>query len=176
MKSKLNFIYILPLLFSVVTFQVKAQDMSQHFAKSTIQVGVVVEDLDKALDFYINVLGMVKRPGFSVDAEFGTKSGLTNGLPIDVTVLKLEDSEEAQEWKVMSFGKKANHPKQKYLSDDTGMQYTTIFVISMKPFIERIKKHNVKMLGETPIMLDAERQFVLIQDPDGNFFELIGPE
>jgi catechol 2,3-dioxygenase-like lactoylglutathione lyase family enzyme len=175
MKMKSIYSLSMLLLFSFTTSFSGAQDMSKYFAKNTIQVGVVVEDLDKALDFYINVLGMVKRPGFSVDTEFGKKSGLTNSLPIDVTVLKLEDSDEAQEWKVMSFGKKANHPKQKYLSDDTGMQYTTIFVTSMRPFIERIKKHGVTMLGETPIMLDAERQFVLIQDPDGNFFELIGP-
>jgi len=59
--------------------------------------------------------------------------------------------------------------------DDTGVQYITIFVKSMKPLIERIQKHKVKMLGKTPTMLDANRQFVLVQDPDGTFVELIGP-
>ncbi|MBL7970363.1 MAG: hypothetical protein JNL03_02485, partial [Prolixibacteraceae bacterium] len=38
------------------------------FAKSAISVGLVVEDLNKALDFYINVIGMVKTGEFSVDA------------------------------------------------------------------------------------------------------------
>ncbi len=174
MKS--TFLYTLLLLLAIGSLQATAQDLTQHFAKNTIQVGVVVEDLDKAVDFYTNVLGMVKRPGFSVDAAFAKKSGLNVGTPFDVTVLKLEDSDDAQEWKVMSFGKKASHPKQTYVSDDTGMQYTTIFVKSMEPFLERIEKHNIKLLGETPVMLDAERQFVLIQDPDGNFFELIGPQ
>ena len=174
MKS--TYFSIICMLLAFSCFKASAQDMTQQFAKNTIQVGVVVEDLDKALDFYMNVLGMVKRPGFSVNATFGKKSGLTDGLPIDVSVLKLEDSDDAQEWKVMTFGKKANHPKQTYMSDDTGIQYSTIFVKSMEPFIERIKKHGVTMLGETPIMLDDVRQFVLIQDPDGNFFELIGPK
>jgi hypothetical protein len=32
------------------------------------------------------------------------------------------------------------------------------------------------MLGSTPTMLDEKRQFILVQDPDGNFIELIGPE
>jgi len=169
-------LYAALLIFFIAGFQIQAQDMSQYFAKNTIQVGVVTENLDKALDFYINALGMVKHSEFSVDGEFGTKSGLTDGLPIDVTVLKLENSDDAQSWKVMSFGKKAKHPKQKYISDDTGMQYTTIYVKNMKPFIERLKKHTVKFLGETPIMLDTERQFVLVQDPDGNFIELIGPK
>jgi hypothetical protein len=34
----------------------------------------------------------------------------------------------------------------------------------------------VKTLGESPLMLDETRQFVLIRDPDGNFIELIGPK
>ncbi|MGQ8336909.1 VOC family protein [Sunxiuqinia sp. A32] len=170
------YIFLFAGFLSVCANTTIAQDLSQYFAKNTIQVGVVVEDMDAALDFYMNVLGMVKRPGFSVDAEFAKRSGLSNGIPFDVTVLKLEDSDDAQEWKVMSFGKKANHPKQKYMSDDTGMQYTTILVKSMTPFLERIKKYNIELLGETPIKLDEQRLFVLIQDPDGNFFELIGPK
>jgi hypothetical protein len=76
----------------------------------------------------------------------------------------------------MSFGKKATHPKQNYVPDDTGIQYITIFVKSMKPLLERIRQHNVITLGSTPTMLDETRQFVAIQDPDGNFIELIGPK
>ena len=146
------------------------------FAKSGISVGVVVEDLNKSLDFYLNVIGMVKTGEFSVDAAKAKELGLSNGNRFDVKVLKLENSEQAAEWKLMSFGKKANHPKQNYVPDDTGIQYITIYVKSMKPILERIKKHNVKTLGITPTMLDATRQFVSVQDPDGNFIELIGPK
>jgi len=146
------------------------------FAKSGISVGVVVEDLNKSLDFYLNVIGMVKTGEFPVDADKAKELGLSNGNRFDVKVLKLENSENAPEWKLMSFGKKSAHPIQKYVPDDTGMQYITIFVKSMKPILDRIQKHGVKTLGKTPTMLDADRQFVSIQDPDGNFIELIGPK
>ncbi len=76
----------------------------------------------------------------------------------------------------MTFGKKANHPRPNYVPDDTGIQYITIFVKSMKPFLYRIRKKGVKPLEETPAMPDETRQFVLLQDPDGNFIELIGPK
>ena len=33
----------------------------------------------------------------------------------------------------------------------------------------------VKLLGETPISLGGDSNFVLVQDPDGTFVELIGP-
>ena len=170
------YFYSLLVLLAVCSIQTKAQDKIQEFAKNTIQIGVVVEDLDKALDFYKNVLGMVEQPGFSVNADVAKRSGLSNGVPFDVAILKLEDSDEAQQWKVISFGKKAKHAKPTYMSDDNGMRFCTLFVKSMKPFLERFKKHEVKLLGETPIALSGGRQLVLVQDPDGNFFELIGPE
>jgi catechol 2,3-dioxygenase-like lactoylglutathione lyase family enzyme len=161
------------LLAVLPSFSVQPPD---DFAKSGISVGVVVEDLNKALDFYINVIGMVKTGEFPVDVAKAKELGLSNGNSFDVKVLKLENSENAPEWKLMSFGKKANHTKPTYVPDDNGVQYITIFVKSMKPFLERIQKHGVKMLGKTPTMLDANRQFVLVQDPDGTFIELIGPK
>ena len=50
-----------------------------------------------------------------------------------------------------------------------------INVTKLQPFIDRIKRHNVELLGDTPIPLSSERHFVLIRDPDGTFVELIGP-
>ncbi len=156
--------------------EIRPAEAASEFQHGTILVGVVVTDFQKALDFYTNVLGMKKTGGFSIDEDFGKRSGLSNGVPFDVTILKLEDSPQATEWKLLSFGKKAAHPRPKYIQDDTGIQYVTIFVKSMKPFIERIKKHSVPFLGETPTTLGDGRQFVLVQDPDGTFIELIGPE
>jgi catechol 2,3-dioxygenase-like lactoylglutathione lyase family enzyme len=174
MKNLLKSIVILSvMLIGLPAFSVQSPD---DFAKSGISIGVVVEDLNKSLDFYLNVIGMVKTGEFSVDADKAKELGLSNGDRFDVKVLKLENSENAPEWKLMSFGKKATHPKQSYVPDDTGIQYITIFVKSMKPILERIQKHGVKTLGKTPSMLDADRQFVLVQDPDGNFIELIGPK
>lgn len=151
-----------------------AEDPSE-FPMGSIQIGVICSDLQKSIDFYTGVIGMVKTGGFSVDEAFAEKSGLTGGVPFDVTVLKLKDMPEAAEWKLMSFGKETAHPPQKYILDDIGMQYITIFVRSMKPFLERINNHNVDLLEETPTFLEDGRQFVLVQDPDGNFIELIGP-
>ena len=168
-----SFVILFLMLIALSSFSVQPPD---DFAKSGISIGVVVEDLNKSLDFYLNVIGMVKTGEFGVDADKAKELGLSNGDRFDVKVLKLENSENAPEWKLMSFGKKATHPKQSYVPDDTGIQYITIFVKSMKPVLERIKNHGIKTLGKTPTMLDAERQFVLLQDPDGNFIELIGPK
>ncbi len=145
-----------------------------NFNSKLIGVGVVVADVDRSVNFYVNGIGMVKTGSFTINEEFGKRSGLTNGEAASVTILKLEDSPEASEWKLMSFGKKATHPQQKFIHDDTGMQYITIQVKSLKPILERLKKQKVTFLGTTPTPLSKDAHFVLVQDPDGNFVELIG--
>lgn len=145
-----------------------------EFQQNAISIGVVVSDLEASTTFYKDVIGMVEVPGFNVTSEVANQTGLTGGLPLQVTVLKLEDTPTASEWKLMSFKKEATHPKQQYIQDDTGMQYITIFPKDMKQAIARIKKYKTPTLGETPTKLPNGKTFILIQDPDGTFIELIG--
>ena len=146
------------------------------FTEGAIHIGVVTKDLDTAVTFYTDVIGMAKTGGFEVDAEFGKASGLTRGLPFSVTVLKLKDAPDAAQFKLMSFEKDAKTPKSAYIEDALGMQYVTLMVDDLTPFVARIKAAGVAFLGETPVPLgDSGNHFVLVQDPDGTFIELIGP-
>ena len=105
---------------------------------------------------------MVKAYSFKIGSEFSKRSGLANGDSAAVTVLKLENSPEANEWKIMSFGKKATHPKQNFIQDDTGVQYITINVKALKPIIERLKQRNVPFLGSSPTALNRNSQLLLV--------------
>lgn len=147
----------------------------EEFSSPTISVGLIVSDLDKSMAFYTNVVGMTRAGSFDVDEDFSKRSGLTDGTPFHVEVLKLIDGPESTQWKLMTFGDKAARHRNPYISSNTGMQYVTIMVKNLTPFVERIKKHNVKLLGETPIPLGEDSHFVLIKDPDGTFVELVGP-
>ena len=146
------------------------------FTESAIHIGVVTKDLDASVAFYTDVIGMKKTGGFEVDAAFAKASGLTRGLPFSVTVLKLKDAPEAAQFKLMSFEKDAETPKSTSIEDALGMQYITLMVTDLAPFVARIRAAGVALLGETPIPLgDSGNHFVLVQDPDGTFIELIGP-
>jgi catechol 2,3-dioxygenase-like lactoylglutathione lyase family enzyme len=167
---------ILILMAMIIVFPSWSAQPPDEFARSGIAVGVIVEDIQKSVDFYTNVIGMVQVREFSVDVEKARKMGLSNGQSFDIKVLKLINNEDASEWKLMSFRKKSEASKQGYIPEKNGFRYVTIFVKSMKPVLERIRKYGVKTMGETPLMLDANRQFVSVRDPDGNFVELIGPK
>ena len=163
-------------LIAAVMALISTTSMAQsEFSSGLIGVGLVTRDLDKSLDFYLNVIGMTKVSEFDVDGEFGSSSGLTDGIAFHVDVLKLQDSPDANQWKIMSFKKEGSHPMPKYIHDDTGMQYITINVNSLAPVLERIKKHKVKLMGDTPVAMGETDHFVLVQDPDGTIIELIGP-
>ena len=163
------------LIIAIITFLSSKTMAQSEFSSGLIGVGVVTKNLEKSLDFYLNVIGMTKVGEFDVDGDFGKISGLTDGLAFHVDILKLQDSPEANQWKLMSFKKEGSHPMSTYIHDDTGPQYITINVNSLEPFLQRIKKHNVKLLGETPVALGETDHFVLVQDPDGTIIELIGP-
>jgi len=54
------------------------------------------------------------------------------------------------------------------------VQYLTVYVKDMAPFVERLRAANIPFLGKTPIKIANDtKDFVLVQDPDGTFVELI---
>ncbi len=148
------------------------------FSSKTIHIGMVVSDLPASVAFYKDVVGMVQvdRTSFDIDSEFGKRSGMTDGSPFHVEVLKLGSGEEATQLKLMSFGDKARKAAEnEFIHSQTGIQYLTFLVENITPCLENIRKHGIKLLGETPTGLGDGKLFVLIQDPDGTFVELIGP-
>jgi catechol 2,3-dioxygenase-like lactoylglutathione lyase family enzyme len=170
---KKNFLSSLALVFFMFTTMAKAQT---NFVKPTISIGIIAENLTKSIDFYTNVVGMAQVREFVVDVEKAKRMGLSKNQKFDIKVLKLENTDIATELKLMSFQKKTNLSRKKYLPDENGIRYLTIFVKSLQPVLERIQKNNIKKMGQTPTMLDEKRKFVLIQDPDGNFIEFISSE
>jgi len=175
MKTKSNFVLI-SLSAIILVFLVSTQTMKEKksFSNPVIQIGMVVSDLSNAERFYQDVLGLTKTGGFSIDSNFAKTSGLTGGRSFDVTILKLENIESATQLKLMSFNQPAAHPKPAHIQDDTGVQYITLYITSMDKMISRLTEQNIPFLGETPTHLPDGRMFVLVQDPDGTFVELIG--
>ena len=150
------------------------RENSTTFEKDTIQIGVVVEDFDASLAFYTEVIGMKETGGFSIDQDFGKRSGLSGGKPFEVAILKLEDSPTANQWKIVNFesAPKADHTD--HIQGRSGMQYITLYVDNVDPHLARLKEADVKLLGSTPVKLDDGRRFLLLRDPNGIFIEIIG--
>jgi len=144
-------------------------------ADPTIDVGVVVDDLEASLQFYREVLGMEQSRTIDITEEFGRRSGLTGGHTTKIRVLTLGEGDAATEWKLMEFDDGPDAVDEADITDQQGMQYITLRVDRLGPYVERAREHGVELLGETPISLGEANDFILLRAPEGTFVEVIGP-
>jgi catechol 2,3-dioxygenase-like lactoylglutathione lyase family enzyme len=144
-------------------------------ADPTIDVGVVVDDLEASLQFYREVLGMTQSRTIDISEAFGRRSGLTGGQPTTIRVLTAGEGDAATEWKLMAFDDGPGAVDEGNITDQQGMQYITLQVDRLGPYLERAREHGVEPLGETPISLGETNHFLLLQAPEGTFVEVIGP-
>lgn len=159
-------LYVIPGLFA-----------QSEFSSKTIHMGVVVNEMETSLKFYKEIIGMIQtdRTYIDINEGFAQKSGLSNGIPFRIEILKLGSGKEATEFKLMSFPGKSKSQQSEYIYNNTGIQYITIMVENLAPFIERIEDAGIPFLGQTPVELSNHNYFVLIKSPDDTFIELIGP-
>ena len=155
---------------------VQAQDIG--FTKTTIDFGIVVSDLEKALAVYTDVVGFKRAGNFTVDSQVANDSGLTKiSKPLVVEMLKLGDDASATTLKLMQIpDAKQQKPANGTIHASLGMSYMTVFVTDTKAALARAAKHGVKPLKKGPVDLGGGKMYLtLVKDPDGNFVELVGP-
>lgn len=141
-----------------------------------MELGVVVSDLDRAADFYSEVVGMTEVQGFKAPAKVATDFGLTDNHPVVVRKFVLAEVKDCPGLKLMAFPKaEVAKPDQKFIHSTLGFSYLTLFVNDMGDAVARAEKAGVKILGKTPAKVGANNYLTVYKDPDGNFIELIGP-
>ena len=146
-----------------------------EFRKGTIDVGIYVKDADKTARFLTNAIGFRELPGFSVPAAMGNKIGLVENQAFKVRTFALDSMDAATRIKVLSFPEVAGKPAdQAFVHSQYGIRYFTLYVKSIDRALERLKAEGVALLGETPVDLGGTF-LIAVRDPDGNFYELIGP-
>jgi catechol 2,3-dioxygenase-like lactoylglutathione lyase family enzyme len=145
------------------------------FARTTIDVGIVVSDVKKSAEFYTKALGFTEVPGFDVSAEMGGGTGLTDNHPFRVRVFVLGDEPTATKIKLMEFpqapGKKVDN---QFIHSSLGYSYLTIFVSDMTASVEQARKAGA-VIVKKPYQLGGNNYLTLVKDPDGNIIELVGP-
>jgi len=81
---------------------------------------------------------MQRVTSFALDEDFGRRSGLTGGVPVEIHVLQLGTGEAAAQWKLMTFGARAEGQAGEFIQHHTGMQYITVLVTDLRAMIDRL--------------------------------------
>jgi lactoylglutathione lyase len=155
-------------------------ETASNFASQTIDLGMVVSDIDKSLKFYKDVLGFTEVTGFKVPPQFALDTGLSNKLELDVHVLVLGQGETATKLKLMQFksapGARVDNT---FIHSSYGFRYLTIPVKDLNHAVESAAKAGGKPIAKGPVPLPegfpAGVALANYRDPDGNLVELVGP-
>lgn len=162
---------------------IKVAAKASEFARSTIDLGVAVSDLDESVKFYTEAIGFTVNPTFHVPGKFCAESGLTDGAPLDIRALTLGADPSATKLKLMQVKgtkKPAAKSANEFVHSQYGFRYLTIFVADMNAALARLEKAGVKPVAHTPIAVPADilpdMHLTIVRDPDGNMVELLGPK
>ena len=145
-----------------------------EFAQTTIDIGVVVSDVEKATKFYTEALGFIQVGSFDVADKMAGDTGLTDYKPFQVRVFALGKEPSATKLKVMTVpgSKKVDN---RYIGSSLGVNYLTMFVADLSKAMERLKRSGISPVKPPYRLGDGNSYLVLVKDPDGNTIELIGP-
>ncbi len=180
MKSWKMLAFMLCAIFGANAATLLAQEKSA-FSSATIDLGVVVTDIEKAAKFYTEAIGFKELKGFDVPADFAADAGLTAKKALSIRVFVLGEGPGATKLKLMQIeGVKPKKSDNEFIHSQTGFRYLTIMINDTTAAMEQLKKAGVKPIAKTPIMIPEtiakDLYLTIVQDPDGNLVELVGPK
>jgi catechol 2,3-dioxygenase-like lactoylglutathione lyase family enzyme len=151
-----------------------------EFARTTIDLGTLVSDIDKSVKFYTEAIGFQEAQGFTVGAEFCADAGLDDQT-LNIRVLTLGEGDTATKLKLMEVpGVETKKSDTRYIHSQLGFRYLTIYVADANAALARLKKAGVKPIAKGPVPLPpgfpTGMVLAVVRDPDGNLVELIGPK
>jgi catechol 2,3-dioxygenase-like lactoylglutathione lyase family enzyme len=136
-----------------------------------LEVAVSVNDMDKMLKFYTEILGLKKVSDAKVPPEMTTKVGQTaHGL----RVVRL--ATPYGEWIRLIQTGKPSKPAEvpQYVFDRPGLVYASFLVTDIDSIVKRLKENGVKLQsGDAKIEIRPGLFVVYALDPEGNFIEFL---
>lgn len=146
-----------------------------EFSRTTIDLGMVVSNVEKTAKFYTEALGFKELSGFDVSAQMANDTGLTDNRPFKVRVFVLGDEPTATRLKIMEIpGANSKKVDNQYIGSSLGFRYLTVMVADLTKVMARLKQNGIAPVKE-PYRLGGDSYLILVKDPDGNTVELIGP-
>lgn len=136
-----------------------------------LEVAVSVNDMDKMLKFYTEILGLRKVSDAKVPPEMTTKVGQTaHGL----RVVRL--ATPYGEWiRLIQTGQPPKPGEvPQYVFDRHGLVYVSFLVTDIDGIVKRLKENGIKLQsGDTKIEVRPGLFVVYALDPEGNYIEFL---
>jgi len=134
-----------------------------------MEVGIVCQDMDKMLDFYVGILGFTLVGDATALAENSTKLG---GTPHGFRIIRLR-TPYGEMVKLVQPLKEAPKPRpfSPWSMMQPGYAYLTFIVSNMKEVVQRLQEKGVKTLSSGPVESRPGVFAYFSVDPENNFVE-----
>jgi catechol 2,3-dioxygenase-like lactoylglutathione lyase family enzyme len=139
-------------------------------SNATRHIGIVVNDLEKTRDFWINTIG------FKLHIEAKEESPYIDELLAirnpGLTTVKLIDSKGF----IIELLKFENYEVGIYWSGDlktTGLTHIALTVDNLNELVVNLKKQNYQPMSEIKISPNKKVQVVFVRGPEGTILELV---
>ena len=133
--------------------------MTAKLAKQALDLGVVTSNIERALAFYQGPLGFAK------DSEFAFPGvGILHRLRVGESFFKLLAPDEPPAARAPGGG----------ITGGIGFRYVTFMLSNLDETVEACRAFGAKIAVE-PRALRPGVRMAMVEDPDGNTVELLGP-
>ncbi len=146
---------------------------SSSSVQDRIAIGLIVPSIEAARHFYVDLLGFEEAGGFSINEDFGRRSGLSDGVPFKVMLVQPSGGDGSFQIKLVEFATPPSDAPDKVVQAQLGVTYLTLYVDKLDNILAVLAKAGVPTIAETPLKLGDGRGFAIVRDPSGVFVELI---
>lgn len=136
--------------------------------RPVLDIGLVVRDFEKSLEFYRDKLGFTPTLRIEVDHETALRTGIA-AAGFDIQYMQIGDAN-------LKLIRMKDSPRTGPTDSDTvyGYRYVTMWVEDMDRTCEEWRAKGVEFLSE-PISTRPDVRVVVLKDPEGNLIEILGP-
>ncbi|MDD3296567.1 MAG: VOC family protein [Candidatus Omnitrophica bacterium] len=139
--------------------------------KAIRHTGIVVENLDKALVFYRDILGLKVSKQAQEPAEYiGKLSGLNKDVKLTTVKLSADDGNLVELLHCPSCSRKLSTDRSLF---DKGISHIAFSVADLDFEYKRLAEAGVKFNSSPCVSPNGYAKVVFCQDPEGNFIELV---
>ncbi len=136
-----------------------------------LEPGIVCNDIERMLDFYIGVLGLKLVGDARTTPERSARLGAT---PHGYRIVRLQ-TPYGERIKLIQPEKEPPKPAPvpQWVCERPGIAYITFVIAEMKEVMRRLKEHGVKLLSDEPIETRPGVFALYSLDPEGNYVEFV---
>ena len=136
-----------------------------------MEPGIVCNDIDRMLKFYVGVLGLRVVADANTTPEMSKSFGAT---PHGYRIVRLQ-TPYGERIKLVQPNKQAPKPEPvpQWVYERHGFAYLTFVIADMKDVVKRLKEHGVKLVSEEPVEVRKGVFALYSLDPEGNYVEFV---